>query len=66
MSRPTTVLTVPRTYANFKRFWELVRKVRSNIQIGLVSEQAKAEARELFQLAAHELIYQKERNAQNV
>ena len=43
------------SYADFKRFWELVRRVRGQIEIGLVSQVAKDTARELFQVAAREL-----------
>ena len=43
------------SYADFKRFWELVRRVRGQIEIGLVSQVAKDTARELFQVAEREL-----------
>lgn len=48
-------MTDPTSYADFKRFWELVYRVKGQVQIGLVSDEAKATARELFQIAAREL-----------
>jgi hypothetical protein len=36
-------------------FWDLVYRVRANVQIGVVSDRAKAEAVELFHLASLKL-----------
>lgn len=45
----------PSSYADFKRFWALVHQVRRQIQFGFTADQAKADARELFQIAKREL-----------
>lgn len=57
---------VPKSYANVKRFWELTRLVKDQIRTGFNHDKAKADARELFHLAEHELSYQGERDAKNV
>jgi hypothetical protein len=49
--------TGPATPYDFRRFWDLVAKVTANIRIGVISEQAKAEAAELFHRAEQELAY---------
>jgi hypothetical protein len=59
MSRVRTAVVSQGSYADFKRFFELVHRVRDQIRIGLVSEQAKADATELFHRAAHELTIKK-------
>lgn len=40
---------------SWARFWDLVHQVRSNIRIGMTTDRAKEQAREMFHLAAIEL-----------
>lgn len=42
-------------WLDFKEFWRLVYQVRGNIEIGLVNEKAKQDARQLFHRAQTEL-----------
>ena len=63
---PAPTTSGKKTWADFRRFWELAHKVKGNISIGLTTEQAKAEASELFHRAKLELTYTQEQEQKHV